>query len=151
MHVTNYIGYAKSCEEELSKTFTLISKHHFLEPDVYSMCDLFSKWCDEHVKIINEQIERFGKEEESESDRLDYSTFKIRTGGLGLLRDLHDVFLMTTELKLIWVILLQCSKSLRDKELELTCTTCGIQTQRQLEWLFSKIKLSSSQVLTVPI
>jgi hypothetical protein len=151
MRVSNYIEYLRRSEKELSKAFTLIAKHHIVEPDVHSMCNLFSTWCDKHVLRLEEQIERFGSQEEKESDRLGYSIFKMRAGSLGLLRDLHDAFLMTTEVKLSWVILLQCSKSLRDSDLEVVVANCGLQTQRQLEWIYSKIKISASQVLTVPV
>ena len=95
-------------------------------------------------------IDRYGDKEEKEPDRLDYSMLTMRTGSLGLLRDLHDLWLMTSEVKLCWIILLQSARALRDRKLKLACLQYGEQTRRQGEWLMTKIKQSTSQVLTVP-
>jgi hypothetical protein len=54
-------------------------------------------------------------------------------------------------IKLCWIILLQSAKALRDTELKLSCLQSGKQTKRQTEWLMTKIKESTSQVLTVPL
>lgn len=151
MRISNYIEYTKRCEEELAKAFKVVAKHHILEPDVHEMCNLLASWSLDHVQNLQLMIDRYGEEENTEPDRLDYSLFKIRTGSLGLLRDLHDLWLMTSEVKLCWIILLQSARALRDTKLKLACLQFGNQTKRQSEWLLTKIKMSSSQVLTVPI
>jgi hypothetical protein len=150
MRISNYIEYTKRCEEELAKAFKVVAKHHILEPDVHEMCNLLASWSLDHVQNLQLMIDRYGKEENTEPDRLDYSLLKIRTGSLGLLRDLHDLWLMTNEVKLCWIIILQSARALRDTKLKLACLQFGNQTKRQSEWLLTKIKMSSSQVLTVP-
>jgi hypothetical protein len=151
MKINNYIEYLLGCESELSKSFLAIGKQHVTEPDVHSMCNLFSSWCDEHVEQLKKQSERFGREEEDEPDRLDHSFLKKRSDGLGLLRDLHTLYLLTADTRLSWIVLSQCSKSIRDSELRIICNKCGLETHRQEEWIISKIKISASQVLTVPV
>jgi hypothetical protein len=151
MRISNYIEYTKRCEEELAKAFKVVAKHHILEPEVHEMCNLWASWSLDHVQNLQLMIDRYGEEENTEPDRLDYSLLKIRTGSLGLLRDLHDLWLMTSEVKLCWIILLQSARALRDTKLKLACLQFGNQTKRQSEWLLTKIKMSSSQVLTVPI
>jgi hypothetical protein len=150
MRISNYIEYTKRCEEELAKAFKVVAKHHILEPDVHEMCNLLASWSLDHVQNLQLMIDRYGEEENTEPDRLDYSLLKIRTGSLGLLRDLHDLWLMTNEVKLCWIIILQSARALRDTKLKLACLQFGNQTKRQSEWLLTKIKMSSSQVLTVP-
>jgi hypothetical protein len=151
MRVSNYIEYIQRCENELAKAFNVAAKHHILEPDVHEMCQLLASWSLDHVENLGLMIDRYGKEEEKEPDRLDYSILTIRTGSLGLLRDLHDLWLMANEVKLCWIILLQAAKALRDEQLKLSCLQYGKQTKRQTEWLMTKIKQSSSQILTVPV
>ena len=151
MRVSNYLEYIQRCEEELAKAFKTVAKHHVLEPDVHAMCNLLASWSLDHVENLSTLILRYGDEEEKEPDRLDYSILTMRTGSLGLLRDLHDLWVMASEVKLCWIILLQCAKALRDTKLNLACLQYSEQTKRQTEWLMSKIKLSSSQVLTVPV
>jgi hypothetical protein len=151
MRVSNYLEYIQRCEEELAKAFKAVAKHHILEPDVHETCNLLSSWSLDHVENLNTLIQRYGEEEDKEPDRLDYSILTMRTGSLGLLRDLHDLWLMANEVKLCWIVLLQCAKALRDTKLKLACLQFGAQTKRQTEWLLTKIKLSASQVLTVPV
>ena len=151
MRVSNYIQYVQRCEKELAKAFKVVAKHHILEPDVHGMCQLLASWSLDHVENLELMIERYGEEEDKEPDRLDYSILSMRTGSLGLLRDLHDLWIMANEVKLCWIILLQSAKALRDTELKLACLQFGKQTKRQTEWLMTKIKTSTSQILTVPV
>src|SRR5215203_3819225 len=151
MRVSNYIEYTQRCEEELAKAFKLVAKHHIVEPDVHGMCNLLASWSLDHVENLKTMVQRYGEEDEKEPDRLHYSILKMRMGSLGLLRDLHDLWLMVHEVKLCWIILLQSAKALRDTRLNLACLQFGSQTRRQGEWLMTKIKHSASQILTVPV
>lgn len=125
MRVSNYIQYTQRCEEELAKAFKVVAKHHILEPDVHEMCQLLASWSLDHAKNLELMIDRYGDKEEKEPDRLDYSMLTMRTGSLGLLRDLHDLWLMTSEVKLCWIILLQSARALRDRKLKLACLQYG--------------------------
>jgi hypothetical protein len=151
MRISNYIQYLQRSEEELAKAFKAVAKHHILEPDVHEMCQLLASWSLDHAQNLKLMVDRYGEEEETEPDRLDYSLLKMRTGSLGLLRDLHDLWLMANDVKLGWIILLQGAKALRDTKLKLACQQYGSQTKRQTEWLTTKIKQSASQILTVPV
>jgi hypothetical protein len=151
MLLNNYIEYLERCEKELAKAFKLVAKHHILEPDVHNTCNLLASWSTHHAEKLNAMIEIYGDQEKKEPDRLNYSVLKLRAGSLGLLRDLHDLWLMSSEVQLCWIILLQSAKALRDSTLKVACLKYGKETQRQSEWLMSKIKLSCSQVLTVPV
>jgi|SRR5436190_10302739 len=151
MRISNYIDYLQQSEEELAKAFKAVSKHHVLEPDIHEMCKLFASWSLDHAENLSLLLTRYGDKEDTEPHRMDYSLLKMRAGSLGLLRDLHDLWLMTNEVKLEWVILEQCSKALRDEKLNLSCVQFGSQTRRQAEWLMTKIKHSAPQILTVPV
>ena len=151
MRVSNYIEYIQQCEKELAKAFKVVAKHHILEPDVHEICQLLASWSLDHAENLSLMAKRYGEEEEKEPDRLDYSILTMRTGSLGLLRDLHDLWVMASEVKLCWIILLQAAKALRDMKLKLACLQYGKQTKRQTEWLLTKIKQSASQILTVPV
>lgn len=150
MRISNYIDYLQRCEEELAKAFKAASKHHATEPDVHEMCKMFASWSLDHVENLNTMITRYGEEEENEPERMGYSMLTSRAGSLGMLRDLHDLYLMTNEVKLVWIILHQCAKALRDEKLKLACVGFGSQTRKQAEWLMMKIKHSAPQILTVP-
>jgi hypothetical protein len=150
MGISNYINYVQRSEEKLAKAFKAVSKHHMPEPDVHEMCKLFASWSLDHAVNLTAILNRYGEEEENAPDHINYSMEMINTGNLGLLKDLHHLWVMTNDVKLGWVILLQCSKALRDEKLKLSCLQFGSHTKRQAEWLMMKIKESAPQMLTVP-
>ena len=63
-----------------------------------------------------------------------------RTGSLALLRDLHDLWLLTNEVHLCWVVLFQAAQGLRDAQLRDICQQLSVETDRQLTWLITRIK-----------
>ena len=150
MRISNYINYLQHPEIDLSIAFKPVSKHHVPEPDVHEMCKLLASWSIGHAANLATMVNRYGEADEKEPDRMSYSVLKLRTGSLALLRDLHDLWLMANDVKLGWIILHQCSKALRDEKLKLFCEQSGAETKRQIEWLMTKIKHSTSQILTVP-
>ena len=150
MQISNYINYLHRCEEELGQAFKTASKLYEAEPDVREMCKVFASWSLDHSENLTIMLSRYGLGKEYESNPINHS-FKIgRTGSLGLLRDLHELWLMTNEVKLVWIILKQSAKALRDEKLKLACAQFGRQTIQQSEWLMMKIKHSAPQALTVP-
>ena len=89
---------------------------------------------------------------EHEASRVKKSLFKgPRSGGFGLVRDLHDLFLLVTEAHLGWMILLQAAQALRDKELIAACTKLGGETDGQRSWLQTRIKQAAPQALLVDV
>ena len=72
-----------------------------------------------------------------------------RSGGIGLLRDLHDLWLAAAEVHLCYEAVRQAGRALHDKELVALCDRLGLQTDRQLAWLRTRIDQAAPQALTV--
>jgi hypothetical protein len=72
-----------------------------------------------------------------------------RTGGLGLLRDLHDLYLMASEVDISWTLVGQAAQGVRDKALFETVTSCDGETATQLRWLRTRMKQAAPQALLV--
>lgn len=150
MHIGNYIGLVHASEKDLADAFEKVSRHHAAEPDIYQMCQKLSSWSANHVLNLQPFIKRYSEDKSKEPDNLKRSLFsQPRSGSLALVRDLHDLWLLANEVQLCWVVLLQAARSLRDKELELACEQFDAQTQKQLEWLMTRIKQAAPQALVV--
>ena len=88
---------------------------------------------------------------ESEPDRLARAVSpQLKKTGLGLVRDLHDCWLLTQETHMSLVVLDQAAKALRDSELQAIIERMEHQNQRQSDWLKTRIKQSAPQALVVP-
>ena len=70
-----------------------------------------------------------------------------RTGPLGLLRDLQDLYLLATLVDVTWVMVKQAAQALRDDELLQVVEDCDHETAVQLAWLVTRMKQSAPQVL----
>jgi len=149
-HVAEYLGLLKEAEHEIAAAFKSVADHHGDEPDIFQICQKFS-----HVSNVHEQaIERFtdiyGEANDHEASRVKKSLFRgPRSGGFGLVRDLHDLFLLASEAHLGWMILLQAAQALRDKEFIAACTKLGGETEGQRSWLQTRIKQAAPQALLV--
>ena len=145
-----YLGLAHASEEHLAEALSNVARHHLAEPDIYATCMLLARWSQRHVEKLRPIIQRYREEHAKEPDRLCSALFQgPRTGGLGLLRDLHDLWLAASEVHLCYEALGQAGKALRDRELIEICRVCGDETDRQIAWLRTRIDQAAPQVLVV--
>jgi hypothetical protein len=150
MHIGRYIDLVHRTEMDLVIAFRKVSKAHGDEPDVFQTCQLLARWSDQLVKNLEPFTKKYKPEKDNEPDRLTQTLLKdTRKGGMALLRDLHDLYLVATEVQTCCTILKQASDGLRDKELTTTCEGVEKQTKRQLNWLMARMKQAAPQTLIV--
>ena len=115
------------------------------------MTQLLASWSDENAKALEPLGERYDKTKASEPEALHQALFHgPRSGGLGLVRDLHDLWLLTQEVKLAYEVLTQAALALRDREMESILGRVSAQTRRQADWIRTRIDHAAAQSLTVP-
>jgi anaerobic selenocysteine-containing dehydrogenase len=145
-----YVGLLHRSEEHLSDAFKNVADHHRQSPDIYETCMLMAGWSAEHVQKLHPLIARYREESKKEPDRLRRALFEgPRSGGVGLLRDLHDLWLAAAEVHLCYEAIRQAGRALHDRELVSFCEQSGQHTDRQLAWLRTRIDQAAPQALTV--
>ena len=148
MHVGLYLQMVKSTEKELEEAFKTVADHHQQEPDLEEICTILSSWSAAKAASTDRFIHKYGQERDREPQRLYSDLFQgPRRGGLALLRDLHDLWLMTTEAQIAWTLLGQAAQALRDKDFVQTCEDNKMQTHRQIAWLETRSKQAAPQTL----
>jgi hypothetical protein len=86
-------------------------------------------------------VDRYGEEKPEESERLYHELFdETRAGGLRLLRDLHDLYLMASTCDISWTMIGQAAQGARDRELLETVNACERQTATHIKWLKTRMK-----------
>ncbi len=96
-------------------------------------------------------IARYGEVKESEPERLGKALSpQLKRTGLGLVRDLHDCWLLANESHMSLLVLDQASKALRDGEMQSLVERVDYQNKRQRSWLLTRIKQAAPQALVVP-
>lgn len=148
MQVAHYIALVHRSVLESAKAFLEVAAQHAEEPDVDEICLLFARWSQDQREALKPFVARYREAPEREPARLHGDLFRgPRTGGLGLLRDLHDLWLMAVEAEISWTVLSQAALALRDRELEQVCQSHLYQTRRQIAWLQTRAKQAAPQAL----
>ena len=150
MHLANYLGYLHRAELNLAEGFRKVADGHAEEVDIYHTCHTLAKQCETHAEKLSPFVERYGEEKPEEPERLYHDLFdETRSGGLGLLRDLHDLYLMAHACAISWTMIGQAAQGARDWELLKTVNSCEGQTATQIKWLETRMKQAAPQALLV--
>jgi hypothetical protein len=150
MHLANYLGYLRRAELDLAEGFRKVADGHAEEADVYHTCNTLAKQCETHAERLELFVDRYGEKAPEEPENLYHEFFdETRSGGLGLLRDLHDLYLMANACDISWIMIGQAAQGARDRDLLETVNTCEGQTATQIKWLKTRMKQAAPQALLV--
>ena len=150
MQIAHYLGLLHRAQCNLGAAFREVADAHAEEADVHHLCQALAKQCDAHADALHPFVERYGEDAPEEPDRLHSEIFKgSRRGGLGLLRDLQDVYLMAAECDIAWTLVGQAARGLRDDELSTVVQSNEHETAVQLKWLRTRMKQAAPQALVV--
>ncbi|MCU1368140.1 MAG: hypothetical protein JWL72_2838 [Ilumatobacteraceae bacterium] len=150
MHLGHYIELLRHSQDVLSKAYREVAAAHPDEPDVRIDCEKFAEQIQRHSDRLAPVHTRYSGESQNEPERLLSSLFHgTRSGPLGLLRDLHDVYLVASECDLAWTLITQAARGARDTELICIASECDGQVAVQLAWLRSRMKQAAPQALVV--
>ena len=150
MHLASYLGLLHLAELNLARAYLAVATDHGDEPDVAVLCRRFADQSTAHADALAPFVERYGEDKPEEPERLHSELFGgTRSGGLGLLRDLHDLYLMATECEITWTLVAQAAQGARDADLLATAEGCQGEVSAQLSWLRTRMKQAAPQALVV--
>jgi hypothetical protein len=150
MHLSSYLGLLETGCATLAHSYRQVAEGHAAEADVKRICEQFAAQCDHHEELLRPFTQRYGSHLSGEPERLHADgRAQTRSGGLGLLRDLHDLYLLASYLDMAWTLVGQAAKGARDQELIKTVEQCAKQTEAQQKWLTTRLKAAAPQALLV--
>lgn len=149
-HVAHYLGLLHRAQCTLASAFREVADGHAEEVDVFHTCSKLARECDAHAEALLPFVQRYGEEAPAEPERLHSEIFGgTRSGGLGLLRDLQDLYLMAAECDIAWTLIGQAAQGLRDEGLLEVVQRNEGETAVQLKWLRTRMKEAAPQALVV--
>ena len=151
MHLANYLGYLHRAELDLADGFRRVAETHAQEVDVYHLCKaLLAKQCENHAEQLKPFVDRYGEQQPEEPEQLYHQFFdQTRSGSLGLLRDLHDLYLMANACDIAWTMIEQAAQGVGDRELLEVVNSCEEETANQIKWIRSRMMVAAPQTLIV--
>jgi hypothetical protein len=154
MYLVVYLGLVHRAEQTFAGSLRTVGKGHAKQPDVLFTCEALAAMSDEHVRRLAPIVGRYGERRHGdgvdEPARLHADGLaEIRTGPVGLLRDLQDLHVLGTLVQTSWTVVGQAAQGLRDAELIDLCAQASAQNSRQLSWLNTRLKAAAPQSLIV--
>ncbi|MCW3841826.1 hypothetical protein ONA70_17130 [Micromonospora yasonensis] len=150
MQLAHYLGLLHRAQQRLGDAFGQVGAAHREEPDVFHTCEKLAAQCRGHAEKLDPFARRYAEQAPTEPDRLHSELFSgTRTGPLGLLRDLQDLYLMAAECDICWTVVGQAAYGARDEELLSVVRSGEQETAIQLKWLRTRMKQAAPQALVV--
>jgi hypothetical protein len=149
MNLDIYLGMLRQAEQTLAESFRQVADGHGAEPDVHFLCRTLAGQCENHSKLLLPVVQRYGEDRsDNEPERLHAQGLsETRSGPVGLLRDLQDLYLLASLVDVTWTMVKQAGSALRDKELLAVVEQCDAETAVQLRWLQTRMKQAAPQAL----
>ena len=143
-----YVGLLHRSETTLAQALRTIADGHAADADVYYICHLLADWSDEHVTRLQPMVDKYGEQEADEPARL-YAEgiLEVRSGPVGLLRDLQDLVLLAELVATSRTVVGQAAQGNRDADLKELADFCSSGTSRRLAWLRHRMKQVAPQAL----
>jgi hypothetical protein len=152
VHLAHYLGLLHRAQLNLAEAFRQVADAHGDEPDIKLLCEQQAERCDQHAGRLEPFALRYAEDAPDEPDRLHSELFRgTRTGGIGLLRDLQDLYLMAAECDICWTVVGQAAQGARDRDLVEVVQSCAGETALQLDWLRTRMKQAAPQALVVAL
>jgi hypothetical protein len=150
MHLGHYLRLLHVAEGNLATAYREVGEGHADEVDVFHLTRRLAEECDRHAEQLEPFARRYGDDAPEAPERLHAELFHgSREGPLGLLRDLHDLYLMASECDLVWTLVGQAAQGARDEDLLAVVERCDEETAMQRLWLMTRMKQAAPQALVV--
>jgi len=149
MNLHIYLGLLHQGEQTLAHSFRQVSRGHGDEPDIHFLCETLAGQSQHHVDLLLPVVQRYGEDgSDNEPERLHAEGLKeTRSGPIGLLRDLQDLYVLAGMVDITWTVVEQAGQALRDRELLNVVELCRQETEVQIRWLKTRIKQAAPQAL----
>jgi hypothetical protein len=148
MKLPVYLGLLRTAESTLAESFRQVGDGHGEEPDVHIACLTLADQCDAHGEALAPVVDRYGAVPDDQPERLHAQGLSsTRTGPVGLLRDLQDVYVLVSFVEITWKVVQQAAQALRDRELLEVISRCAGETSTQARWCRTRIKQAAPQAL----
>lgn len=150
MQLAHYLELLRQAAVNLAAAYREVARAHEDETEVVTIARQLAGRCDEQVEAIGPFARRYHGEDPAAPDRSPSARFTGPRGpGVGLLRDLQDLYLMAAECDIGWTVLERCAEGARDTELLAVIGRCHGGTRIQLAWLRTQLTQSAVQALVV--
>src|SRR6266542_5980270 len=115
MEIRTHLAMLDAGERRLAEALDMVAERHRADADIRETAALLATWSRAHVIALQPLIVRHRASPTADADRLRAALFHdVRVGGLGALRDLHDLATLAHHVRLTWMVLRQAALGAHD-------------------------------------
>lgn len=154
MNLSAALFLLRAEEGKLADALRLVSKRHPLDSEVHELAPLLAGWSDFYVHQLTMLIERTKNDPAREARTVPLPPAVFRgdgSRGTDLLLDLQELVLIATHVQSLWIVVAVAAQARSDGKLDALAEAACAQTERQLAWCRTQIKLLAPQVLNAPL
>lgn len=111
MKLPLHLGKLHRAEATLARSYRQVADGHGAEPDVHFLCLTLAAQCKRQEQALQPVVDRYGEvtgDDEPERLHADGLT-ETRSGAVGLLRDLQDLYLLANLVDITWTMIKQAA------------------------------------------
>jgi hypothetical protein len=150
VQLAHYLQLIWQSQCRLAEAFDAVADAHADETEIDRTARILAAQCRAHAEKLEPMTRKYGEAAGERPDDLHGELFHgPRSGAFGVLRDLHDLYLMTAECDIVWTLIGQAAQGARDRELLALVTASESETAIQMKWCKTQLKQRAPQVLVV--
>jgi hypothetical protein len=149
--VGDYVHRLIEAHAAMVEACDAVAKRHAAESEVRLGLAHLAEFSTAAQEALRPFAERYGGRGDGTASKLRGAVLSGgQTGSFGLLRDLHGVFLVASDVHVSTSVVMHASKMLRDEALLAACMELDRQNKRQLAWANTQLLARAPQTLVVP-
>ncbi len=150
-HVADYLALLVQNQQDLIEAFNEVRQRHHAEPDVESLCGLFASWSQQSHGLLEPFLQQYGKPHKSEPRSLRKGlVLPHAPTPFGLVRDLHELWMLTQDSLMSIDALSFAAASLRNEAFVQALDQIRQRSAQQRDWLHTRIHETAAQAIAVP-
>jgi hypothetical protein len=150
--VALYLGMAKASEEQLRDALILVAERHERNYELATGATTLSAWSTRHLEWIEPFAAAYGLLPSEGAETLRSAVLGgTRPGILGELQDLCDLAVLAERTEVVWTVLYQGARELRDPGLQELAGRARQHARRQIAWIRTEIDHLAPDAMAVPL
>ncbi|MFP5070979.1 hypothetical protein ACLFMI_15120 [Pseudonocardia nantongensis] len=148
MRLPIYLGMLHDAEQTLAESWRRVADGHAAEADVHHLGHQLAGQCDRHIQALRPLVAHYGEQPDDEPERLAAQGLsQVRSGPVGLLRDLQDLYLLASFVAITWDLVEQAGQAIRDPDLLAAVRSCREESTTQVAFLRTRLEQAAPQAL----
>jgi hypothetical protein len=148
--VARYLGAIRDTEHELRDALILVAERHERNYELAHGATTLAAWSADHLRWLDPAIARYGSKPYEQAALLRSALLTGARGGtVGELADICDLAALVQHAEMLWTVLVQGARDLRDDELLDLASRARDHSRRQLAWLTTMVDHEAPDAIAI--